>query len=594
MTMARTGPRGGLGIQWITRARLALLGHEELSALLFWAALVGFGGALASVVFREAIRELHWGLTGQSGGFVQTAAALAGWHRVAIPVVGGLAAGAVLQYGARLVSSRRAVDYMEAVVVGDGAIAARPTLLKSLSSLLSIASGGSIGREGPMVQLAALFGSKLGALRRAPVTRRRLLVACGGAAGIAAAYNAPIAGALFVAEVVMGSIAMESFGPLLVAAVTANATVHHFLGYGPIFQIPVFSFTSNWELVVYAMLGVLLGHAAPSFLTLLDGAKRGFAALPLPLYLKLGLGGLIVGLLSLVFPQVWGNGYSVVDGILHGNLTGWLLVGILVAKLLSTAATVGSGAVGGVFTPTLFVGAAIGALAGGLAQWLLPHVIAGTGGYALVGMGALLAATTHAPLMSVLMIFEMTLDYQVVLPLILACVTAHYTAKVYRHGTSVYEDALRPTLPEGAQDWRMRTVSQLSRLPAAVVTQDTSVRRMLDTLPARPAQTVYVVDDDNQLLASLSPRTVLEQVRRGRIDPATSVGDIAVAAGYTLTPEMSLTEALEGFLRERATVLPVTSGQWHTRLLGEVSRHDLLLAIQERMTESRSAPGAAE
>jgi len=578
------------GLRWFTRARLALFGHEELAAILFWAALVGFGGALASVAFRETIRLLHWAFTGRlSGGFVETAAALAGWHRVAVPVVGGLLAGAVLQLGSRLLGARRAVDYMEAVVVGDGAIAGRPTLLKSLSSLLSIASGASIGREGPMVQLAALLGSKLAIAGSAPVPRRRLLVACGAAAGIAAAYNAPIAGALFVGEIVMGSIAMESFGPLLVAAVTANATVHRFLGYGPIFEIPVFSFTSNWELIVYTVLGILLGHAAPSFLALLTGAKRLFGALPLPLYVRLGLGGLVVGLLSLVYPQVWGNGYSVVDAILHGNLIGWMLVGVLVAKLASTAATVGSGAVGGVFTPTLFVGAALGSLAGVVAQWLFPHVVTGSGGYALVGMGALLAATTHAPLMSVLMIFEMTLDYQVVLPLILACVTAHYTAKVYRRGTSVYEDALRPATAEAQQTWQLRTVGALRKPPAAVVARDTRVGDMLARLPARPAETVYVVDEDGQLIALLNPRTLLARVRRREVAADAPVGEVAAVSGYSLTPEMSLTEALEIFLRERATVLPLTSGQWHTRLLGEVSRHDLLLAIQERLSEARGS-----
>jgi CIC family chloride channel protein len=440
-----------------------------------------------------------------------------------------------------------------------------------------------------MVQLAALLGSKLGSARAVPVPRRRLLVACGAAAGIAAAYNAPIAGALFVGEVVMGSIAMESFGPLLVAAVTANATVHHFLGYGPIFQIPVFSFTSNWELVLYALLGVLLGHAAPSFLALLKWSKRAFALLPVPLSLRMCVGGLIVGLLSLVYPQVWGNGYSVVDGILHGNLVGWLLVGVLVAKLASTAATVGSGAVGGVFTPTLFVGAALGCLAGTLGQSVLPHVVTATGGYALVGMGALLAATTHAPLMSVLMIFEMTLDYQVVLPLILACVTAHYTAKVYRGGTSVYAEALQPATQPGTQSWRMRTIEQLLKPPAAVVARDLTVRDMLAGLPARPAETVYVVDADGQLVAALSPRTLVPRVRRHEIAPEARVGEVAAASGCSLTPDMSLTDALEVFLRERATVLPVTSGQWHTRLLGEVSRHDLLLAIQERLSEARGA-----
>ena len=211
---------------------------------------------------------------------------------------------------------------MEAVAVGDGKIAARPTLIRSISSLLTIASGGSIGREGPMVQLAALIGSKVGQLRKAPTPRRRLLVACGAAAGIASAYNAPIAGALFVAEIVMGSFAMESFGPLLVASVSADATIHRVLGYGPVFTCPRFisARTGNSSCMRYSV--CLLGHLAPPFLALLDWSKARFRSLPGPLYAKFALGGLIVGLISIAFPQVWGNGYSVVDAILHDRLDG--------------------------------------------------------------------------------------------------------------------------------------------------------------------------------------------------------------------------------------------------------------------------------
>ncbi len=292
----------GRPIQWLTRARLLLLGREELTGLVFWAALTGFCGALASVLFREGIRLFEKLLTGKSGGLVLAASELPGWHRVISPAIGGVAAGLVLHFGSGLLHGRRSIDYMEAVVVGDGAIAARPTLLRSLSSLFTIGSGGSIGREGPMVQLAALLGSKLGLFSRAPVPRRRLLVACGAAAGIAAAYNAPIAGALFVAEIVMGSIAMESFGPLVVASLTANVTIHRFLGYGPVFAVPHVQFGANWELVFYGILGVLLGHLAPLFLTALDWTKARFSAIPAPEYVRLGLGGLFVGVISLHFP----------------------------------------------------------------------------------------------------------------------------------------------------------------------------------------------------------------------------------------------------------------------------------------------------
>ncbi len=522
-------------------------------------------------------------MTGQSGGLVDAANALPDWRRLVTPVVGGVAAGLVLLLGGRMLGKRRSVDYMEAVVVGDGTIAARPTLVRSLSSLFTIGSGGSIGREGPMVQLAALLGAKLGLLSRAPVPRRRLLVACGASAGIAAAYNAPIAGALFVAEIVLGSIAMESFGPLLVASVTANVTIHRFLGYGPVFKVPHVQFGNNWELFVYGLLGVLLGHLAPTFLGTVETVKARFAAVPVPLYVKLGAGGLVVGVLSMLYPQVWGNGYSVVGDILQGDLTGWLLLAVLAAKFVSTTATVGSGAVGGIFTPTLFIGAAVGALMSAVLHLIWPAAVSTQGAWALVGMGGFLAATTHAPLMSILMVFEMTLDYDVVLPLMIACVTAHFTAKAYRRGRSVYHDSLRPEHPGDQPDWRLQTVAALVRPAAATVLEDTSVRNMLERLPKQPVQAVYVVDDSGQLLAALDLRSVLAGVKSGAVSPDAKVSTLASAVPLALTPEMSLATALDGFLREQVKTLPVTAGQWRTTLLGEISRRDLLLALQDRI-----------
>ncbi len=572
----------------LMKLRLVVLGHEELTAILFWAAVIGIGGALASVAFRELIHAFEWMITGHSGSLVQAAIGLHGARRAVVPVIGGLAAGLVIQYGAELFSAKRSVDYMEAVAVGDGVISAKPTLVRSISSLLTIASGGSIGREGPMVQLAALIGSKVGLLTGAPMPRRRLLVACGAAAGIASAYNAPIAGALFVAEIVMGSFAMESFGPLLVASVSADATIHRFLGYGPVFDVPIVHFGENWELILYAVFGVLLGHLAPPFLALLDWSKRRFEALPGRVSLKFALGGLVVGLISIGFPQVWGNGYSVVDSILHDRLVGWLLLAVLLAKVVSTASTVGSGAVGGVFTPTLFIGAAVGALTGATLRLAFPHMTSGAGAFAVVGMGGFLAATTHAPLTSVLMIFEMTLDHQVVLPLILACVTAHYVAKVYRGGASIYRDSLAPAAPNGpAEAWHIRTIADLIKPAGAVVREGTTVKQMFDTLPKRPAGAVYVVNAESELLASIDPRDVFARLKRGELLPDRMVEGIATPIQNPLTPDLSLTAALERFLRDNVTVLPVVAGPWRITLLGVVSRHDLLLALQERMSGRR-------
>ncbi len=603
--MAQTGLTNRL-LSYTTRLRLALIGHEELTGIIFWAASIGILGALAAVAFREGIRLFELALTGRVGGLVLAASLIPWWERILVPVVGGLLAGLVMHYGARALQARRAVDYMEAIVVGNGVIGARSTLIRSVASLFTIASGGSIGREGPMVQLAALIGSKIGILVHAPVPRLRLMVACGAAAGITSAYNAPIAGAMFVAEIVMGSIAMESFGPLLVASVTANATIHDFLGYGPVFTAPSFQYRSNWELIAYAVLGVLLGHLAPPFLALLQWSKRQFSRLRQPAFAVLPLGGLIVGVISVYVPEVWGNGYSTVGEILRGDLAGQLLALVLIAKVLSTAATVGSGAVGGVFTPTLFVGAAIGAVAGGALHALLPAFISSGSAYALVGMGGFLAATTHAPLMSILMIFEMTLDYQVVLPLMLACVTAHYTAKVYRGGESIYHEALRPaalrstasassaSAPQsasasqsasaGEEEWRLHTIGALIKPCPIIVRRGTPLEQVLKDLPKRPVEAVYVVNEDHELVASANPHELFEAINTGQVPPAAAIESAATGVAVSLRADMALGAALDAFLRTDARALPVTSGQWRPTLLGQVSRGDLLLAVQDRMS----------
>jgi CIC family chloride channel protein len=568
----------------LTRLRLVLFGHEDLAGIIFWAALVGICGALASVAFRESIRLLELVFTGQAMGLVNGAEKLVWWHRALVPVIGGALSGWVLYILGSKFISLKVADYMEAVLVGDGRISLRGTLLRSASSLLTIGSGGSIGREGSMVQLSAMIASRLGLLARAPVPRLRLLVACGGAAGIAAAYNAPISGALFVSEIVLGSLAMDTFGPLVVASVISDATIHRFLGYGPVFNVPHVQFVSNWELGFYLVLGVLLGHLAPPFLSLIDFTKGRFVRLGLPLYWQLALGGIFVGAISIYVPQVWGNGYSVIGNILGGNLVGLWLLTILVAKVLATSATVGSGAVGGVLTPTLFIGCAVGALVGGVLHHLMPTIASAPAAYALIGMGSFLSATTLAPLTSILMIFEMTGDYEIVLPLMLACVASHYTAKVYRHGKSVYHASLQNAVTsDGSDDWRLRTVETLVKPAAAVVPDTLTLGEVFERLPKRPLERVFVVKGD-ELVSWLNPREVLEKMHHSELDGNLPVSAVAKPVEFALAPDMPLTAALEAFLREQATVLPVTPGQWRNTLLGEVARSDVMLAIQDRLT----------
>ncbi len=405
---------------------------------------MGLFGALATVVFRELLGLAQVGLGAESTphGMVSLARDLNEWQRLIFPAIGGAMAGFILQMAAKWLPKRGAADYMEAISVGRGVIGVRQTLARSVSSIFSIGSGASIGREGPMVQLAAMLSSMMGRFLVLPPRHLRLLVACGATAGITSAYNAPIAGALFISEIVYGVITTATLVPLVVSSVVANIVTRQILHYDAVFLMPHFDFVSGWEVINYLGLGIIAGLAAPQFLRLLDLSRASFSRMRVPLWARMALGGFIVGVLSVFKPEVWGNGYSVVNSMLHTPWAWQAVAAILLMKVIATAASVGSGAVGGVFTPTLFVGAALGYLYGALLNGIFPAGDVSTvASYAVVGMGALLAATTYAPLMSILMIFEMTLSYEVMLPLMLACITGFVVAQKIRPD-SVYSKSL--------------------------------------------------------------------------------------------------------------------------------------------------------
>lgn len=235
-------------VRYLVRWRIWLAEHfrfTELQATLIWAALIGFGGAWSSILFKELTELLHHIATGHSGGYVQSFRLLPWWQRLLVPAGGGLLAGLTLYFGSRFKARGSSTDYMEAVVVGDGKLSVQVSLVKSLSSLFSGASGASIGREGPLVQLSSLVASVVGRILQFPLARQRQLVACGAAAGIASAYHSPISGAFFVAEIVLGSVAMESFGPLVVSSVVATLTIRAHEGSEALYAAPVFTLDST-------------------------------------------------------------------------------------------------------------------------------------------------------------------------------------------------------------------------------------------------------------------------------------------------------------------------------------------------------------
>lgn len=403
------------------------------------ATLTGVLAAVAVALFRHAMFLLEgWFLGNASGSLVNAAAALSPWRRALTPALGGLAAGLLLWGWQRLTAQRphAPTDYMEALETGDGQFDYGASLIKSLASLLVVASGSAIGREGAMILLAAL-ATAFFVQRCTPKAEWKLWIACGAAAGMASAYHAPLAGSLFIAEILFGTLMLASLGPVVVAAVMALLTTRLLSpGASTLYTVHLSGSLSAVDYSLMVGMGLLAGVCGPLLMWLMSLSHGLFLRLKLSPPWQLALGGLIVGLLSLLTPRVWGNGYSVVQGFLLAPPLLSVIAGVFICKLLAVLASSGSGAPGGVFTPTLFVGMASGMLFAQIIALWFPGassvILLG-----LAGMATLLAATTHAPIMSALMVCEMTGQYVLLPGLLMACVAASVLSRTLRHD-SIY------------------------------------------------------------------------------------------------------------------------------------------------------------
>ncbi len=408
--------------------------------------LAGLSGALAVWAFRHAFGILETLFLGSDNGLVAAARALPSWRRLLTPLLGALAAGLVLQFFQRRHRDdgpRPPTDYIEAFTAGHGRLYTTGALIKCLASLFVVSCGLAVGREGAMILLAALLGSMIGGLLPenfgntdgADPTRagtleekRRILVACGAAAGMAAAYHAPVAGVFFTAEVLAGgALSLRFLGPVALAAFCSRLLTGGLSGFSPLYMAPVLDPPSVGMYVPLCILAVFCGVCGAGFLIALDGTRDLFVgtckSLGLPVAVQLGVGGLLVGLLSLWYPEVWGNGASTVRVFVHAPPLAAVVAAILIAKFLAMLASTGGGAPGGVLTPTLFVGAAFGLLLGhGFS--LLPAFSGPTALFTLCGMAGFLAATTHAPIMSAFMIAEMSGAYDLLPGLLFVCLLA--------------------------------------------------------------------------------------------------------------------------------------------------------------------------
>jgi len=583
-----------------TRRRERAAEHAFVVAVAIACGLAGAGGAIALRALVQGFAALFFGEPAPAladllapGGHGEPAlmgADAPAWRRLVAPALGGAIVGPLLYWLAREARGHGVPAVMEAVARRGGVIRPRVVAVTTLASALTIGSGGAAGREGPIVQIGSAIGSAIGQLLRLPTRQVRTLVGCGAAAGIAATFNAPIAGALFAAEVILLDFATARLTPIVISSVVATVVSRAVLGDYPSFAVPSWQLVSPWELVAYAVLGILAGFVGVWFGSALHAAERGFERLPLPEYAKPALGGLLVGAIGSQLPHVFGSGYGTINAALAGELGIGLLALLLLAKIAATSLTLGSGATGGVFAPALFLGAVGGGAFGGVVHAAFPDASASSGAYAVVAMGAVLSATSHAPITAIIMIFELTQSITIIPPLMTSCVIATlvattlrrdsiYTRKLVERGVDLHAEKD----PNVLRSMRVRDLvdRDAERVPA-----DASFQEVLDLVVRSPHSEFFVVDAKGALCGAIS----VAQLRRLLFEEE-ALRHLVVAADLIETDRPTVREsddldaALQLLSSAGVAEIAVVAEDDPTQLIGTLHERDVLEAYHRAMLE---------
>lgn len=586
-------------------------------------ALCGVVGALGALV-GEGFRRALFGLWELLFGGSDLATSLGGrpvLFVLATTTLGGLAAGAVLHLFRREAGTGHGVpDVMEVVVLGRRSLRLRPVLKRAAAAFLGIASGGSVGREGPIIQVTTSVSARLGSLLNLSEESYRILTAAGVAAGVAGAYHTPLAGVLFVVEIVVGAVNMRVLGAAGIAAIGAWVTgdvlgFHHGAFFAPwrpfgaaaagaAVPPPLFEIRSPWEYGAHAALGLLCGVVAPAFMTALSGAARLFAASRLPIPARTALGGLAVGAIGLARPEVFGNGYETARQILHETPPPALLAALAILKPVATALTVGSGVPGGVFTPTLMIGAASGALFGHGLRAAFGDAVGGPASYAQLGLAGLLAGTMHAPLLATVMTVELVDDHRFAVPLLLTSFVARSVARRIKKGSIYTEELLRKGVGvEGSLQERMLRslkVSDLLRSDVALVPQSEPLAGVVRRFSETRALHLYVGDPAGRLTGAIDLHDVKGALSDGGAASAVIAADLSKEIP-TAFPDESIVEVNRRLWMQDVGHLPVVASEGDRTFLGVVTRRDILGAVDRQilrqnvlmapiLSEDRAAP----
>ena len=592
---------------------------SSTTVLLVTAIIVGAGTGLGAVLFIGLIEFLQvFFFEGGEAWF----GFMGRWLFVLIPAIGGLIAGPIIAYFAKEAKGHGVPEVMQAIALRGGRIRPRVGVAKIMASAVCIGSGGSAGREGPIVQVGAALGSSIGQWLHLSEGRIRNLVACGAASGIAATFNAPIAGVIFAMEIILGELHLGDLGSVVVSAVTASTVARIFLGSRPAFVIPQYGVQTPWEVLLYALLGIISAFVAVAFIRLLYWLEDFFDNWDFPQALKPAIGGLLLGGLAFFYPMilglgfvpeeetlmgiplaaniphVFGSGFPVIEDALLGKLSFGLLFGLVLLKPLATSLTLGSGNSGGVFAPALFTGAALGGAFGRMVEYFAPGTTAGVGAFATVGMAAVFAGAARAPFTAILIVFEMTDDYRLIIPLMAGVIVSQIVAERL-HKDSIYTLKLtrRGIHLKRGQDVDVMEAVQVSEVmqPPASIPASLPAALLANEFLRTGRHGFPVMNEDGSLLGVVSLEDYRRATTRHKDDlDNLTVGEITTRHVVTAYPDETVGTVLRRMAPRDLSRLPVVARDDPRHLLGVVRRNDIVRAHEVGAMRREEARRRAE
>ena len=559
--------------------------------MLILAALLGFLAGFASTFFRWMIEffESIFSIEGFSLAGIppQTYPFLL----PLMPMVGGFFIGLICKYFPNAVKENGVHKVMYAVALNDGKVRKRTIASCAVTSSITIGSGGSAGREGPTVQIGAAVGSTIGQLLHLSTDRMRVLVGCGAAAGIAASFNAPLAGVLFSLEIILGDFAIHTFSPIIIASVIGTVTGRALEGNEVTFNVPVHELVHPAEIIFYLILGILCGIVARLFTFIYFYVQQIFEEkITIPGLYKPAIGGLIVGMISIFMPQILGNGYDVMEQALTGQMFWGLAFLLVFMKIMCTSITLGSGGMGGIFAPSLFIGAMLGTAFGSSIHFIFPTLSASAGTYSVVGMGAVAGAVMQAPLTNILMLFELTNDYTLILPIMATCIAASYTYQRFTKQSIYVQYLLNKgiNIRHGREASIMNSIKVQDVMSTDITTiaQEMPFRKILETISYSKNFYFPVIDNKGDMTGILSFSDIREVIFEEQLGDLLVAGELANTKVYSLTPQQNLNEAMEIFSKLDVDQLPVVRSEDKLKVIGMLTRGDMMASYNRAILVS--------